>query len=153
MKKRAEIGILSAIIAFVLLIVLTPALNVFGAYERVNSYKTSITDALYSINTVNLINNYDDIKYSYADNSFKFDEEYKEKSIEAIVEHLGLTYQDSSYRNEDKTIYLSDLDLMYDESTYTLSLKYNIKSRFKVIGFSSSINVSQTAKCSVLTKY
>ena len=153
MKKKAEIGILSAIIAFVLLIILTPALNVFGAYERVTSYKTSITDALYSISTVNLINNYDDIKYSYVDNSFEFDEEYKDKCIESIIKHLNLKYHNSSYYNEDKNIYLSNLDLTYDESIGTLILKYDIESKFKVIGFSSSINVPQTAKCSVLVKY
>lgn len=153
MRKKAEIGILSAIMALIILVIITPALSVFSAYERINSYKSSVDNSLYSITTVNLINNYDNIKYYYYDKPFDFNEDYEKKCFNAVVNYLKLSKNGENYESNTNNIALSNIDFSYNAETYCLTMKYDIKSKFNVFGLSSSISSNQTSSCIIKPKY
>jgi len=140
MKKRGDMNIFGAIIAFSIILLLIPVLQFFQFNQKVTAIEENIEESLMDATTLYSVINYDSIKYQN-NKSFSIDEN---RCVDAVFAGANFTKHSNTYKNNGLTIH--DASVEYGEDTNSIVLTYKMDVPFKIIGKTfTTATISRTA--------
>lgn len=142
-KKKAEMSILGALIAFALIVLMCPVFEFYNISKKTEIAENSIKATLRDVCVSDSIVRYNDIKFMAA-NIFTIDEDNYE---EAIFDSLGYTNK-NLHEWAKNDIKISNFSLEYNSGSRTFIAKYDISIPFKILN--KTIKTSTVSKKSII---
>lgn len=130
--KKAEMSLFGALIAFALILLMSPVLEFYTMTDRINTTENEISTALNEVIVSDSVVRFNDIKNVLSD-TYDINEE---KYIEAIFETLNYTSSENKevWTNTDETVDIKNVEIIYNEGSNSVVAKYEINTPFKILG-------------------
>ena len=138
-KKKAEMSILGALIAFALIILMCPVFEFYNISRKAEIAENNIKATLKDVCVSDAIVRYNDVKY-VTDNDITID---TDKYEEAIFDSLGYTNKNIHEWSKNETE-ISNFSLRYNSKSRSFIVKYDISMPFKIL--------NKTVKTSTVSK-
>lgn len=130
--KKAEMSLLGVLIAFALILLISPAIELYNVTDRINTTENEISTALNEVIVADAIVRFDDVKSVLSDIYEINETQY----IKGTFETLNYTASSGAetWTNTDKTVDITDIEIVYNEGSNSVITKYTINTPFKLLG-------------------
>ena len=127
-KRKAEMSILGALIAFALILLLCPAFEFYNLSKKASIAENNIKDALEDVCISDAIVKYNDVK-CLSTNNYDVD---TDKYETAIFNTLGYTKK-GAHKWAKGDMEISNVSLVYNTGSRSFIVKYNLSVPFKIL--------------------
>lgn len=142
-KKKAEMSILGALIAFALIILMCPVFEFYNLSKKTDIIENNIKATLKDVCVSDAVVHYDNIKYM-SNGDFVID---TDKYENAIFDSLGYTNKNTHEWSNNEVI-ITNFSLRYSSKSRSFIVKYDVSVPFKILN--KKIKTSTVSKKDVV---